>query len=358
MPRTLLTAAMALLAMPALAAEPNMGGYVGTLILGQDHELYAPTSGKHLDQPLTVSIGARAGLSLTQWFDIEGELEIGAWPVEGGTATIAGMRVGPRFIAADILGQGRDIHLTTGVGNLTVMAPNSLTGTDVDFAAHIGPGVSVDVGKRISLRGDYRALITSHEGSSPLPSVQSLITLGASVRLGAAGTSDMPEACPGGFAVEGHCVGIDPVPEPVPVPVAVVEEVVIPPPVVVEVPPPIEPEIHEEIAAIADKILFETGSWELHPASLTHIEELAGLLNDYPGLSQVRVEGHTDSSGAASTNQRISQSRVDEVARVLISFGVDEQLVRSEGFGETRPVADNTTAAGRAENRRVEIHAE
>jgi outer membrane protein OmpA-like peptidoglycan-associated protein len=348
---------MALLAMPALAAEPNVGGYVGTLILGQDHELYAPMSGKHLDQPLTVSIGGRAGLSLTQWFDIEGELEIGAWPVEGGTATIAGMRVGPRFIAADILGQGRDIHLTAGVGNLTVMAPNSLTGTDVDFAAHIGPGVSIDVGKRISLRGDYRALITSHEGASPLPSVQSLITLGASMRLGAVGTSDVPEGCPGGFAVDGHCVGIDPMPEPVET-VEVVEEVVIVPPVVVEPPPPIEPEIHPEIAVIADTILFDTDSWGLPPDSLTQIEQLAGVLNNYPGLSQVRVEGHTDDTGTASTNQRISQSRVDEVARMLISFGVDEELITAEGFGEASPVADNTTVAGRAENRRVEIHAE
>ena len=363
MSRTLLTAAMALLAMPAMAAEPNVGGYVGTLILGKDHELYAPTSGKHLDQPLTVSIGGRAGLSLTTWFDMEGELEIGAWPVEGGTATIAGMRVGPRFIAADLLGQGRDIHLTAGVGNLTVMAPNSLTGTDVDFAAHIGPGVSVDVGKRISLRGDYRALITSHKGSSPLPSVQSLITLGASLRLGSVAESNVVEGCPGGFSVQGHCVGLDPLPdlEPAPVEVAevveVVEPVVIEPPVV-ETPPPIEAEVHEEIAAIADKILFASGSWEIQPESLTHIEELASILNDYPGLSQVRVEGHTDSAGAASTNQRISQSRVDEVARVLISFGVDEALVISEGFGETRPVADNATLEGRAQNRRVEIHAE
>jgi outer membrane protein OmpA-like peptidoglycan-associated protein len=361
MPRALLTAVMALLAIPAFADEPNLGGYVGTLVLGPDHELYAPTSGKRLDQPLTASIGARAGLSLTPWFDMEGELEIGAWPIQGGTVTIAGMRVGPRFIAPNLLGRGRHIHLTAGVGNVTVMAPNSLTGTDVDFAAHIGPGVSLDVGRRISLRGDYRALITAHAGDSPLPSVQSLITVGISLRIGRVGPSGSPQGCPGGFAIERHCVGIDPLPEPrimqIVRPRVTASSAVGALPV--SAAQPLEkPEANDKIAVFADKILFEPGSWELHPASLAHLEELVGVLTDHPELTAVRVEGHTDDSGASTTNLRLSQARVDEVARVLIAFGIDTERVVAEGFGEARPLANNNTVAGRAANRRVEIHAQ
>ncbi|WP_025732990.1 OmpA family protein [Carnimonas nigrificans] len=69
----------------------------------------------------------------------------------------------------------------------------------------------------------------------------------------------------------------------------------------------------------------------------------------------VRIEGHTDSTGTEAYNKRLSQRRADSVAQYLTSQGVDASRLTTEGFGESRPVADNSTREGRAQNRRVEI---
>jgi outer membrane protein OmpA-like peptidoglycan-associated protein len=67
------------------------------------------------------------------------------------------------------------------------------------------------------------------------------------------------------------------------------------------------------------------------------------------------VEGHTDSQGSASFNQDLSHRRAESVRLYLVSHGIAADRVTSEGLGLTRPIADNTSAEGRANNRRVEI---
>lgn len=83
-----------------------------------------------------------------------------------------------------------------------------------------------------------------------------------------------------------------------------------------------------------------------------------GVLTNPLELTQIRVEGHTDNAGAAAANLALSQARVEEVAGVLISLGIDAERIAAAGFGEAHPVADHNTTAGRAANRQVEIHAE
>jgi len=92
----------------------------------------------------------------------------------------------------------------------------------------------------------------------------------------------------------------------------------------------------------------------LNPNLRSDLFVLAESLNKYP-QSVVTVTGHTDNTGSAAYNQDLSQRRAASVASVLRSGGVDSFRVRTVGAGENSPIATNQTAAGRAQNRRVDI---
>ncbi|MWK59431.1 OmpA family protein, partial [Pseudomonas otitidis] len=103
------------------------------------------------------------------------------------------------------------------------------------------------------------------------------------------------------------------------------------------------------------KVLFAFDSAELTAAAKQELATIATRLNGASMVS-VKVVGHTDSVGADGYNQRLSERRARSAADYLISQGVPSGKVTTEGFGESQPVADNGTDAGRAQNRRVEIH--
>ena len=102
----------------------------------------------------------------------------------------------------------------------------------------------------------------------------------------------------------------------------------------------------------AKTINFGTGSAD--PGSSSASQEVADDLKKNPD-KKVRVEGHTDNVGSASNNQKLSQERADGVRRQLISQGAKPDQVTAVGYGQDKPIADNNTSAGRAQNRRVEI---
>lgn len=108
------------------------------------------------------------------------------------------------------------------------------------------------------------------------------------------------------------------------------------------------------IVTMPQDILFATDSAALTGRLTADLQSLAASLNRYPN-STVNVIGHTDNTGAASYNQQLSMRRAQAVAAVLTRSGVSPSRVRSVGRGEDAPIADNLTAAGRAQNRRVEI---
>jgi outer membrane protein OmpA-like peptidoglycan-associated protein len=100
--------------------------------------------------------------------------------------------------------------------------------------------------------------------------------------------------------------------------------------------------------------LFATGQELLDERVRTELRAVAGVLALYPE-SSVLVEGHTDAVGNAAANQRLSEARAASVRNALISHGVSAARITALGYGQTRPVADNATAAGRAMNRRAEV---
>jgi outer membrane protein OmpA-like peptidoglycan-associated protein len=118
------------------------------------------------------------------------------------------------------------------------------------------------------------------------------------------------------------------------------------------------PEVSQEIvtktAYAARNIFFETGKATLLKKSYPALSEVAKILSDNPQL-KLAIDGHTDNVGNDAFNQDLSEKRAAAVKTYLVSKGVDESRLAATGYGETQPVADNKTTAGRQKNRRVEM---
>jgi len=101
-------------------------------------------------------------------------------------------------------------------------------------------------------------------------------------------------------------------------------------------------------------ILFATNSSTLSTASRASLDKFATSLQNNPD-TDVKIYGHTDSTGSDAINNPLSQRRAESVYNYLVSKGVSGARMVSEGFGSAEPIADNNTQAGRAQNRRVEV---
>jgi outer membrane protein OmpA-like peptidoglycan-associated protein len=101
-------------------------------------------------------------------------------------------------------------------------------------------------------------------------------------------------------------------------------------------------------------VLFDTAKYTLKPGAREKLAKIAGILLAHPTLG-LQVEGHTDSVGGDEYNQRLSEQRAGSVRDYLVQQGIPVNHVTAMGFGKTQPVADNATAAGRQQNRRVEL---
>ncbi|MFY0663938.1 MAG: OmpA family protein [Natronospirillum sp.] len=101
-------------------------------------------------------------------------------------------------------------------------------------------------------------------------------------------------------------------------------------------------------------VLFATGSAELQGGTDNNLYRLVTFLKQYPERN-VQVEGHTDNVGSEQLNQQLSKQRADSVQKFLTEQGVDSQRIKTSGLSMDKPVSSNDTAAGRQQNRRVEI---
>lgn len=114
--------------------------------------------------------------------------------------------------------------------------------------------------------------------------------------------------------------------------------------------------VDAEIGAVINlnNIFFETGKYQLLPASFAELERVAGFLKANPNL-KVEIAGHTDNVGNSSSNQSLSQERASAVTNYLMGQRIEATRLVSKGYGSTKSVAPNTTEAGKQQNRRVEF---
>lgn len=220
-------------------------------------------------------------------------------------------------------------YLVAGAGGLQSRA----TGVDeTNWAANAGVGVMSWI-HDIALRGDVRYRYTDSVGT-----VQHMgdwiATVGLVIPLGPKPVPSAPAPAPA--------------PEPTPAPA----------PYVAPEPAP-QPAPAIERPAPQTKIIFEGTNFDfdkatLRPAGKAKLDENVKTLMAYPDIN-VDIVGHTDSIGTAKYNQHLSERRAATVKKYMESKGVAASRMNTKGMGEADPIASNKTAAGRAENRRVEI---
>ncbi|MEZ4399551.1 MAG: OmpA family protein [Kofleriaceae bacterium] len=106
---------------------------------------------------------------------------------------------------------------------------------------------------------------------------------------------------------------------------------------------------------IMDKVQFETGSDKLLPVSFPLLDQVAQVMAENPQIEQVEIQGHTDATGSAALNRKLSAARAASVKRYLVDKKIGGGRLTTKGFGPDVPVASNDTPEGREQNRRVEF---
>tara|TARA_R110000868_G_scaffold68720_5_gene203270 strand:- start:11489 stop:12829 length:1341 start_codon:yes stop_codon:yes gene_type:complete len=119
--------------------------------------------------------------------------------------------------------------------------------------------------------------------------------------------------------------------------------------------PEVTAEVQKKLNDYARTILFDTGKSSIKAESTSVMVDIITILKEYPN-SKFTVEGHTDSVGSAKLNQSLSESRALSVKEFLVEKGIEEFRLSAIGYGEEKPMASNSTRAGRTQNRRVEIN--
>ena len=113
--------------------------------------------------------------------------------------------------------------------------------------------------------------------------------------------------------------------------------------------------VTQEQIDINDSIYFETDQSIIRADSHALLDDVASILVAHPEITRLRIEGHTDSRGAAEYNRELSQSRAEAVRVYLIERGVEAERLDAEGFGEDRPLVQGNSEAAWSKNRRVDF---
>ena len=114
-------------------------------------------------------------------------------------------------------------------------------------------------------------------------------------------------------------------------------------------------EVVEKNIELGEKVYFATGESTIEQRSYGLLEDVAQLLETYPQITEIRIEGHTDNRGSATYNEKLSQRRAEAVRTFLMERGTDTSRLKAVGYGEEQPVESNDSEEGRSANRRVEL---
>jgi OmpA-OmpF porin, OOP family len=119
--------------------------------------------------------------------------------------------------------------------------------------------------------------------------------------------------------------------------------------------PNAKPVLKKDKLELPGQIVFESGSAVLKPESDAALTQLTQYLNDTPRVIKLRIEGHTDNVGSPESNETLSGQRALAIKKALIAKGIKAERLLAVGFGQNKPIADNTTEEGKAKNRRTEF---
>lgn len=208
------------------------------------------------------------------------------------------------------------------------------------FAVALGLGLKYFITDYFVARLDVRdVMLPSNDREKFLNNVEA--TLGIGFYLSKKPKAAAPEPV---AAVEPPAPAVTPPPAPEPVPAPVVA-----PPV----PTAVEKEIIEKGKATLD-VKFKLGKADIDEMYTKDLNVFADVMKKHPDL-KVYIEGHTDSTGSAALNKKLSQARADNVKKYLVEkLGIKGSSITAIGYGAEKPIADNKTAAGRLKNRRVD----
>lgn len=120
--------------------------------------------------------------------------------------------------------------------------------------------------------------------------------------------------------------------------------------------PNAKPVLKKDRLEIPGQIVFENGKAVLLAESEAALNQLKQYLDETPRVTKLRIEGHTDNVGSPESNELLSGQRALAVKAALIAKGVAKERLIAVGFGQNKPIADNTTDEGKAKNRRTEFH--
>ena len=333
-------------------------------------------NGAPVDFGVTLAVGIPLGAtgSLTSEPYVTGQVIAGAartvGPVRIALDLGAHLRADRTIAVNDVIGS----RLLGGLGVSTINGPLRGEVSLRGFIPLAGESVSAELlgGARYSF-GDFEVFGLAGPGIGNAPGTPAFRAL-VGVSFGGVKSgrctlqSADPSSCPGlDYDGDGIKNGDDACPmqagscAPIAAPVAVEA---VKPAEVVEAPaavPVAEPvaeaapqvELKQDRIEIHGEVHFESGRAVIGSESFPLLNEVAALLNAHPEVKSVRVEGHTDDRGGAAANMKLSKDRAAAVRTYLVKQGVSDARLTSEGYGQTKPVMSNETAAGREKNRRV-----
>lgn len=319
-------------AMPVRAAGPFVGLDVGAS---------EPTNGNYRGHVETgAAVNPYVGYMFNEYLGVQGQVHFSFQSIDhhpdfpdnhNQTTTLLGGTVGPRLSIplrfpfelgdGEVYGTAQGGYFTGLSGRLSQSAPGFSVGAGIGYK--LTPTVTVDVFGRWNRA--YMSPRPKDLGPGQVPEE----------RLG-----DDIQWATGGLGLKYTFPQVEAPPPPPP-----------PPLPVVEVPPP--PQVVQKKIVLRN-VLFDFDRSNIRPDSAPVLDEAVQLLKDTGDISII-AEGHTDSIGTDAYNLKLSERRAASVRTYLVAHGIAADRIRTEGFGESRPVASNDTADGRAQNRRVEL---
>ncbi|MES2408551.1 MAG: OmpA family protein [Pseudomonadota bacterium] len=274
--------------------------------------------------------GLGVGKAISQSWNLELNSNYAAYNIRNSSGTLKNTGLGLDALYIFNRDASFTPYTVIGVGGVQTRAPGI---SETNWAANAGVG-AMQWMNGIAVRGDVRYRYI-HDAGGVNPG-DWVATVGLVIPLGSKPMPPAPKP--------------QPTPEPMPAPVQEPEPM--PAPAPVEQPPVERPAPQTKI--ILEGTNFDFDKATLRPAGKAKLDKDAQMLNTYPDIN-VEIAGYTDSIGTAKYNMGLSKRRAATVQKYLKSKGIADSRMTTKGFGETHPVASNKTAAGRAQNRRVEI---